>query len=93
VRPDAHLGYASRDDNASLAARERLLVHMGMKQQPGEGTVRIGLEHLPVWGEYVPAVGIVLPTGVGVPHGCMKDPSAALSLTYRGVCGLDGPHM
>jgi hypothetical protein len=30
VRPDVHLGYSRRDDDATLAAREGLFVYMGM---------------------------------------------------------------
>ena len=55
-----HPGELPRDTHRGQAAGERLLVNMRMRQHTGR-------EYLAIRGKQLPAVGIVIPTGVGRP--------------------------
>lgn len=92
VGADAHFSDLFWNDDAALTTRERLFIHVRVKQCPGEIGIGVGLQHVAIRGDHIPSIGIVVPPGVGVLDSDAKSPGA-LALTGLRTGGLHGPHV
>lgn len=72
--PHPDLNDSIWDLDAALASGEGLFTYMGMEQKTGEGVIGIHGEDNTIGGNHIPAIGVVIPTGIGMQDGDMEGP-------------------